>query len=70
MMRHVISGAPAWIELLKAALKVAQQPLRPRPVRNLGLLAKHDGEHIGDRALLDHERPVHVGLAEFECRIE
>ena len=70
MMRHVVARAPARIELLQTAVKEAQQPLRPRPVRNVGILAKHDGQHVGDRAPLDHERAVHIGLAEFELGIE
>ena len=49
---------------------IAQQPLRPRPLRHLGILAEHDREHVGDRALLDHEGAVHIGFAEFEFGIE
>src|SRR5674476_1336053 len=70
MMRHVVARAPARIELLQTAVKKAQQPLRPCPVRNVGILAKHDGKNVGDRAPLDHERAVHIGLAEFELGIE
>ncbi len=70
MMRHVVARAPARIELLQAAVKVTQQPLRPRPVRHVGILAEHYGEHVGDRAALDHEGPVHIGFAEFEFGIE
>ena len=70
VMRDVAARAPARIELLEAAVQVAQQPLRPRPVRHLGALAEHDGKHVGDRALLDDERAVHVGFAEFELGIE
>ena len=34
------------------------------------VLAKHDGEHVGDGALLDDERAVHVGFAELQLGIE
>ncbi len=70
VMRHIAARAPARIELLQTAVQEAQQPLRPRPVRYVGLLAEADGQHVGDRALLDHESAVHVGFAELEFGIE
>ena len=70
MVRHIVAGAPARVELAEAPLQVAQQILRPRPVRNLGLLAETNGEHVGDRAFLDHEGAVHIGFAELEFGIE
>ncbi len=39
-------------------------------MRHLGLLTQRDGEHIGDRALLDHETAVHVGFTELQFGIE
>ena len=69
-MRHVAARAHARIELAQAPGEVAQHPLQPRPVRHIGILAEHDGEHVGDRALLDHESAVHIGFAEFQFGIE
>ena len=34
------------------------------------MLAERNGEHVGDRAFLDHEGAVHIGFAEFQFRIE
>ena len=70
MMRHVAARAPARIELAEAPGEVAEEPLQPRPVRHVGILPEHDGEHVGDRALLDHESAVHVGFAELQFGIE
>ena len=71
MMRDVAPCAPARIELPQAALEIAQQPLRPRPVRRMpSVLAEHDGEHVSDGALLDDEGAIHVGFAELEFGIE
>src|SRR6266568_3243130 len=39
-------------------------------MRNVGVLAQTNGEHVGDGALLDHEAAVHVGFAELEFGIE
>ena len=70
MMRHIASCACPRIELVQASVQVAQKSLQPRPVRNLGVLAKANGEHVGDRALLDHESAVHVGFAKLKLGIE
>src|SRR5574337_832529 len=70
MVRDIVARALARIELLQAAVEIAQYPLRPRPVRQLGFLAQRDSEHIGNRALLDDEAPAHVGLAEFKLGVE
>ncbi len=72
MMRHVASRPRRRIELLQTAMEVAEQPLRARPKRRLAAdaLVQHDGEHLGDRALLDHHRAVHIGFAEFDLGID
>ncbi len=63
---------PTRIELLQAAMEVTDQPLRPRPQRRSAVapLAEHDREHVGDRTLLDHDRAIHIGVAESELGIE
>ena len=43
---------------------------RSNPAGGFCILSEHDREDVGDRALLDHQRAVHVGFAEFEFGIE
>ena len=69
-MRDVPARPRARIELAQAAAQVAQQRLRSCPIRDFGFLTESNGEHIGDRAFLDHKRAVHVGFAELKLGIE
>src|SRR5674476_671352 len=71
MVRDISLRAPARVELLQPAIKIPQVPLRFCPFWNAGaVLAEHDGQYIGDRALLDHETAVHVGFAKPQLGIE
>ena len=71
-MRDIAARAGLLVELLQAAVQKAQEPLQARPFgwKSVGSRLKQDREHVGDRALLDHDRTVHVALAEFELGIE
>src|SRR5262249_22252836 len=67
--------APRWgarIELLDAAMEVADEPLQPRARRQsvFAALTEHDGKDIGDRALFDDDAAIHVGFAESQRWIE
>ena len=64
MMRDIVARAGPRIELLQAAEQIAHEPRRQRPVRRRDpLLPQQDRKHVGDRALLDDERAVHIGFA-------
>ncbi len=66
----VLPCAGARVELLQVAHEVAQPPPRFGKARHDFRLVHHDGEHIGNRAVLDHESAVHPGFAEGKFRIE
>jgi hypothetical protein len=70
VMRDIASRAPPPIELAQPAVEITQNPQRPGPEGRLRGRSQQDGEHVGDRALLEDERAVHVGLAELEIGIE
>ena len=70
VMRDIVPGAAAPVELAQAAAQIAQQLERPGPRRRRDGGALQHREHVGDRALLDDQRAVHVGLAEPELGIE
>ena len=61
-------GAP--IELAEPPPEASHHRKRVGPRGGGGLLARNEGEEIHDRALLDHEGTVHIGLAEPELGIE
>ena len=69
MVRDIASRLPSRVELRYSAMEVADQPLRPSPTGS-ARLARYDGEHIGDRALLDDDAAIHVGFTEPELGIE
>jgi hypothetical protein len=71
VMRHIVARAAARIELREPPPEVAQQPLRARPERRLAavFLRHRKREEVRDRALLDHQRAVHVGFADGELGI-
>ena len=69
MMRDVAAGSLARIELGEAAAGVSQQPLCSGPFGGFHTLTEQDGEHIGNRALFDHQGTIHIGFAEFELGV-
>jgi hypothetical protein len=52
--------------LVDTAAQVTREPAQLRPCRQFAVvvLAEHDCQHVGDRALLDHDAAVHVRFAE------
>jgi hypothetical protein len=62
-MGDVMARALARVELGETAHAIADEKLRARPLRQFGILTQADGEHVGDRALLDHETALHVRFA-------
>jgi hypothetical protein len=72
VMRDVAPRPRPRIELHQAAIEVADEPLRSRPERRLAVppLPEDDAEHVGNRALLDDEAAVHIGLAEPQLWIK
>ena len=72
MMGDVALRPRPRIELLQAAIEIADEPLRLRPQRRraVAALAEHDGEDVGDRALLDDDAAIHIGFAEPELGID
>ena len=70
-MRHIAPRARARVKLLQPPEQVAHEPPRQRPSRCGDMfLPQQQREHIGDRALLDDERAIHVGFAQSKLRIE
>src|ERR1700759_4663021 len=61
-------GAP--IEVVDPPPEPSHQRKWLGPRGGGGLLPRNEGEEIRDRALLDHEGTVHIGLAEPELGIE
>ena len=71
VMGYIVPRPRTQIELLQAAKQVAYKVRRQRPFRRSDvLLPQQNREHIRDRALLDDECPVHVGLAQSQLGIE
>ena len=72
VVRNVAPRARTRIELLQAPTQIAQQPLRPRPARwpAADAAVAENGKQVCDRALLDPQVAVHIGLAELELGIE
>ena len=72
MVRGIETGAWRRIELLQAAMQVAQHPLQLGPDRRpaVAALAQHDGQHVGDRALLYDDAAIHVSFAEPQLGID
>ena len=68
VMRDIIFGAAARIELLGMPGEIAQPPLQPGPARQDFGLIQQDRQRVRDRAVLDHERAVHVDFAERQVR--
>ena len=58
------------IELLGVPDEIAQPPLQPRPARQQVGLIEQDGQRVGNRGVLDHERAFHVDFAERKLGIE
>src|SRR5690242_7889521 len=69
MVRDIALRATAWIELGEPAADVAQQPSYLGPFRRFVGLAQDQLERVGDRALLDDHRAIHVAFAEFQLGI-
>src|SRR5205823_12364448 len=70
MVCDVVARALGRIELTYMPDQVAYPPLRRCPARqHLGLI-EQDREQVGDAAIFDDERAVHVGFAEREFGIE
>src|SRR5213082_3115522 len=72
MMGNIAPCARARIELLQTAIEITDQPLwtRPKGRASIVFLAEHDGEDVGNRALLDDDAAVHIGFAEPELRVD
>ena len=58
------------IELPDVPAEIAQPPFQPGPARHHFGLVEQDLERIRNRAVLDHERAVHIGFAERQFGIE
>ena len=70
-MGHIAPRPRTRVELLHTAKQVAHQPRRQRPFRRGDVfLPQQYRERIRDRALLDDECAVHVGLAQSQFGIE
>src|SRR4029079_15593339 len=61
-----------YVKLQQPAVEETQPPLQPCPGRwrAIGGLAEHDRQQVGDGAVLDPERAVHVGFAELDLGVE
>src|SRR5262249_45625874 len=70
MVRDIALSPLARIKLGQSAPDVAQKPLRPPPTGHLAFLAEQEGEYVGDCALLNHQRAIHIRFAKFEFGIE
>src|SRR5262245_54715328 len=70
MVRDIAPGALARIKLGQSAPDVAQKPLRACPTGHLGFLAEHNGKYVGDCALLNHQRTIHIRFPELEFGVE
>ena len=70
MMGDVVPRPAAPIELPDVPAEIAQPPLQPGPARHHFGLVEQDCERIRDRAVLDHERAVHIGFAKRQFGIE
>ena len=70
MMSDVIPRPAAEIELPDVPRQIAQPPLQPSPVRHHFGLIEQDRQRVRNRAVLDHERAVHIGFAQREFGIE
>lgn len=70
VMRDVVTGARARIELLQVPRQVAQMPPGSCPLRQEVGLIEQDREGISYGAALDDEVAVHIGLAESELGID
>src|SRR5439155_3038623 len=72
MMRDVALRATARIELLQAAVKIADEPLRPGPQRRpaVASLRQHDAKYVGNRAAFDDDAAVHIGFAEAQFGVD
>ena len=67
---HVVAGAGPQVQLLQAAEQIAHQP-RQRPIRRGDrILTQQDREHLGNRALFDDQRAVHIGFAELQFGVQ
>src|SRR5262249_22820997 len=68
VVRRVAPRPRARIELLDAAMDVADEPLQPRPRRRcvLAPLPGQNATDIGDGALFDETTAVHIGSRESE----
>ena len=69
MVRDIASRFSSRVELHCVAMEVANQPLRPDPAGK-ARLAEHNGEQVGDRALLEDDAAIHVGFTEPELGID
>ena len=56
------------VELREPAPEVAREPLRPHPAAACCWFLRHRSEEVRDRALLDHQRAVHVGFRRPQAR--
>ncbi len=71
MVRHIAPRAGAQVELLQPPEQIAYQPSGQRPGWCGDMvLPQQDREHVGDRALLDDERAIHIGFAQSKLWIE
>jgi hypothetical protein len=69
-MRDIGPRARAQVELLQTAEQIAQRA-RHRPIAHAEwLLAQQQSQDIGDGALLDDQRAVHIGFTELQLGIE
>ena len=70
MMGDVVPRPAAPIELPGVPREIAHPPLQAAPARNHFGLIEQDGKRVRNRAVLDHERAVHIGFAERQFGIE
>ena len=66
VMRDVATGSFARVELGEASPDEAEQPSWQSPFRRFDALREQHGKYVGNRALLDHQGTIHIGVAEFE----
>src|SRR5262245_6861606 len=63
MVRDIALSARARVKLGQSAPDIAQKPLWTPPIGHLSFLAEHDAQYVGDCALLNDQRAIHIRFA-------
>ncbi len=70
VMGDIVLRPAAPVELPDMPAEIAQPPLQLGPARHHFGLIEQDRQRVRDRAVLDHERAVHIGFAQRQFGIE